>query len=142
MPVLFARLLRKNLLPILLCVIQNERNELNQRSFRLRSSGIRLARHVWCSRPAATNQCEEVLFEDQAQNEQHDCAAEPDVHSAELKSASARTVVVPAIFNVLAFSTGRPFHGTLLASLDKMVALFNWPERAKASALNSSSSSA
>src|SRR5215813_4049873 len=142
MPILFASLLWKDLLPIPLRVIQDEGNKLHQRPLRLRSSGIRLAGHMRRSRPAGTNQGEEVLFEDQAKNKQHHGAAEPNVHSAELKSASARTVVVPAIFNILAFSTGCPFHGSLLGLLDKMVAPFNWPERAKASALNSSSSSA
>jgi hypothetical protein len=45
------------------------------------------------------------------------------MHPAELKSSAAIAGIIAAIFDVLAFTTGRPSHGFLLLPGTRIVAL-------------------
>src|ERR1043166_8422661 len=116
MPVRLACLLRQDLVPGSLCVVQHERNKLHQRLFLLVAPSVRLA-HCRRSRSSAgSQQRKKVLFKDDAQHQQDQRAANSQVHSAELKTPATATLVT-AIFNVLAASARCPFHGNLPAAL-------------------------
>jgi hypothetical protein len=85
--------------------------------FALISRRIRLAGLHRTSGSAATNQREKVTFEDQAQHQQDQKTANPDVHTAEVE-ASAATAFVSAIFDVIATPSGCPTHDSSFADVD------------------------
>lgn len=89
MAVGFARLLWKKLFPIFLCIVEHEGDKLFERLFRSSSVGIRAGcRGAGTNRSAASEQCKKVLLKDDAEKQQNECAADTDVHAAELKAAS------------------------------------------------------
>jgi phage terminase Nu1 subunit (DNA packaging protein) len=88
-------------------VIEDERNELDERLFVLIASRIWLAN----SAPRVTRgaeQREEVSMEDETEYRQQDGAANADVDTANLKTAAT---LVATVFNVLTFTARNPFHG-------------------------------
>src|ERR1700690_609811 len=74
MPVRSSRLLRENLRPGSLCVIQNEGHKLHQRLLCLITSGLGPARYCRSVGPwmATTQEGEKILLENQAQYKQHE----------------------------------------------------------------------
>src|SRR5439155_22861276 len=73
---------------------------------------IRLA-HCRRTRPTpAPQQRKKVLLKDHTQDQQDQCSANSQVHAAELKSPTSAALIA-AIFNILAGSARRPFHGIL-----------------------------
>jgi hypothetical protein len=106
-----ARLLREDLRPGVLRIIQDKRDELNQRFLRCVSGGIGLADCCWSGTASTSSeQGEKILLEDEAKYQQDERAADADVHPAELES-SATSGVVAAIFDVFTLTTWCPAHG-------------------------------
>ena len=71
---------------------------------------------------ATAQQREKVLMEDKAQDQQDQRATQADVNPAKTKSAASTAAgFVAAIFDVGAFSTGRPTHKFLSSKLGEMV---------------------
>src|SRR5580765_912545 len=109
-------LLRQNLVPSFLGVIQNERYKLHQWLFLLVASRIRLAH---CRRTRrripASQQRKKILFEDHTQHQENQYSANSHVHAAKLKSpTTSGSALIAAISKILARSTGCPFHGLRL----------------------------
>jgi hypothetical protein len=81
-----------------LCIVQDEGHELDQRLFLLVPSRVRLAyRGRARARRSAYEQREKILFENQAQHQQDQCAANAQMHPSKLES-SASTALIAAIF--------------------------------------------
>jgi len=83
--------------------------ELDQGLFALIAGGVRLSDGC-ASRPHGTGaqQRQKVAFENQAQDEQDNHAAQTQVYSARSKAAAAPFIA--AVFNVIAASTWCPPH--------------------------------
>ena len=96
--------------PGLLVVVENERDELDERALGVIASRIWLTDGGRRTSAAATEKSEKVLLKDQTEDQQNQRAADADVHAAELESAATATLVA-TILDVLAITTGRPSHG-------------------------------
>src|ERR1700680_2753855 len=109
MVVRLAGLLGKNLGPGVLRVVEDERDELHQRLFGFVARGVRAA-HGRGTRPsaAATEEREEILFEDKAEDQQDQGATDANVRAAQLKASATAAGLVATIFDVLTFLAGRP----------------------------------
>src|SRR6267154_4775519 len=100
----FAGLLGKKLRPCFLCVVERKGHERDQRALRTIARRIGLPDLRWTGGCSATaQQGEKIGFEDEAENQENDGAADSDVQAAELE-ASASTRLIAAIFDVLAFA--------------------------------------
>src|ERR1700730_5023852 len=104
-PIRFPRLLGQELRPRFLRVIERERNEFHERSLGRIASRIRLpdcrGTGVCCT---AAKQCEKIGFEDETEDQQNNCAADPDVQAAELEAATPAALIA-TVFDVLALAT-------------------------------------
>ena len=102
-------MLRQNLAPCVLRVIQDEGDKVDQRLFLLVAGRIGLAdRRCRVSDGTVADERQEVAFENDAQDEQDDHAAQSEVNSSGLKAAT--TAFVAPIFNVVAASARCPAH--------------------------------
>src|SRR6267154_5637281 len=100
----FAGLVGKKLRPCFLRVIERKGHERDQRALRSIARRIGLPDFRWTGGCSATaQQGEKIGFEDEAENQENDGAADADVQAAELE-ASASTRLIAAIFDVLAFA--------------------------------------
>jgi hypothetical protein len=78
---------RQNLRPGLLGVVEHERDELHQRLLSLVARRVRLPAHL-CGRVGAaahSRQRQEIALKYQAQHQQNDETADPNVESAKIK---------------------------------------------------------
>src|SRR5882724_4876005 len=96
-------LLRQDLAPGVLSVVQDERDEVDQGLFLRVAGGIGL-RHRAAARVhgAVPYQRQEITFENQAENKQDDDTAQTEMDASGAEAASA--TFVAAIFNVVAAS--------------------------------------
>src|SRR5438270_9399951 len=101
-------LLLKNSRPCLLRVIQHKGYELYSGLFLGVTGTVGLVDGRACA-TAATQQCEEISFEDKTENQQDEHAADTDVHPAKTEPA-ASAAIVAAIFNVSAGAAWCPTH--------------------------------
>src|SRR5579864_3799243 len=99
MPVRRAGLLRQQLRPGILRVIENEGNKLHHWFFRGIASRIGLADRRAGNHGAAAQQREEVGSEDETENQQNNRAADSDMRAADLESA-ASAAFIAAILDV------------------------------------------
>src|SRR5437867_297495 len=120
-----SRLLRQELCPGFLRIVEHKRHKLHQRFLRGVSRMIGFSdgdRAPQRGGISSAEQSEEVGLEDKTENQEQDGAANADVHAAKLKPASAAGFIA-AVLYVLAFATGCPSHGFPPSSRGKMVAL-------------------
>ena len=100
-------LLREDLRPCGLRIVENERDELNEGLLALVARRIGLAYGRASIATAHAQQGEEIAVKHKAEQEQNNRAADADVASAN----AAAPAIVATIFYVRAFTTGRPSHG-------------------------------
>jgi len=112
--VLHAGLLRQELRPSVLHVIEHERHELHQGLLGFVLRGIWLAERSRWSCCSAAEKSEEIDLEYETENQQNDGATDADVDAAELKSATAASGLIAAILDVPAFAARSPSHEFLL----------------------------
>jgi hypothetical protein len=100
--------------PGLLRVVEDERNKIDERFFGIVASGVRRTRRSLAglnALTASTQQCEEILMEDQAEDEKDQRAADADVNAAKSEATTpAAAGFIAAIFDVGTFSTVGPTH--------------------------------
>jgi hypothetical protein len=110
-PIGSVGLLRENLRPGILHIVEHEGDKLHERFFLLVLSGIRLADAGLGIRDAATaEQGEEVCFEHEAENQEDDGPANPDVNAAKIEAATTAATGIAIVFNIGALAAGRPSH--------------------------------
>src|SRR5579862_6748007 len=118
-------LLGQDLAPGVLRVVEDEGDEIHERLFLLIEGSIGL-RHRGCAAVdrAGADQRQKIALEDQAQDEQYDDSAQPQMNSYGLKAAAA---IVTAIFNVITPDAGGPAHGYLVIRLRSCYLEFRTP---------------
>src|ERR1700731_2215406 len=104
-------LLLQNSRPGLLSIIQHKRDKFHGWLFLGVAGAVGLGNSGACA-TAAAQQREEIPFEDKAENQQDDHAADADMHPAKTEPA-ASAAIVPAIFNVPAGAAWCPTHDIL-----------------------------
>src|SRR5207302_1246385 len=113
MPIGNSLLLRQQLFPGFLGVVENKRHKLHQWFFRFVARGVRPVNRRGDRRAcAASQQGEKILLEDQAQDEQHHHAAQSDMHPSEAEASSAPStiVLISAILDIVACPAWCPAH--------------------------------
>jgi hypothetical protein len=95
-------------------VVESERYEFDEWPLGGVTSWIGLPDRRWAGVGAtAAKQGEEIRFEDKAEDQENDRAADADVQAAELES-SASAAFIATVLDILALATGSPSHGFLL----------------------------
>jgi hypothetical protein len=114
-------LLRKNLRPLLLHIVQHIRNQVRIAIFSSRRRARRWSRHPLRGllTPAPRKQCTQIVVPgNKPHHQQHQNTANPQPSTT--KSATAATTrIIPAVFNVAAHISRRPLHLRLLRYLAK-----------------------
>jgi len=91
-------------------VVEDERNKLHFWLFALIPRGIGLASLNGTANATAAEQGKKITFEYQAQHQQDEEAANPDVHPAKVEASSSTAAFVSTVFEVVAAPTRRPTH--------------------------------
>src|SRR5271168_2757990 len=120
MVIRFSGLLRKQLHPGILRVVQNKRHKLRQRFFRRILGGVRMRRARLADtgtcrrRRSSAQQRKKICVEDETQNQKNNRAADAQVYPAERESTASAVAAgfIPAVFHVLIVAVRCPFHGT------------------------------
>ena len=103
-------LLAEDLSPGVLRVVEDEGHKLHQRLLCLIASSVRSANLSGCTCAPYANKRQEISLKDQAKNQQDQKTTDPDMHSAEIKSAATTARLVSIVFNVAALSARCPSH--------------------------------
>ena len=111
MAIVGVSLLRQDLRPGVLGVVQNERHILHQRLFSGIAGRIRLADgRAGIHAGSAAEEAEQIGLENETENRQNDRPSDANVEPTDLESAATTTAFIAAVLNVTTFATWRPFH--------------------------------
>src|SRR6185437_5828905 len=120
--VLDIALLGQDAVPVLLHIVENERDKLHLASFFLVKLGVaRAVVRSYRSRSGAAEDLEQVLVEYQTEHTENDGPSDTDMHTAEAASAkteaaSASAVIAP-VFDIGTCSARSPFHCRFLRAI-------------------------